>query len=156
MTAINEEGPAGEGEAFKNTTHTIQKEKTMSEIQGTPDVLSDSEKLAEWNARSRAERDAWLAEHPELLTATLWHEKVYVEDLDGFEGVEILFERDFGPVRLIQRATHSNGVLTWDDDTTAPNVIVDDRYREELSVEQIRELASALMAAIPVVEEATV
>ena len=153
MTAHNEETPGLAAEGFEYTTHPTE-EKTMN-AQSIPTRQDDATMLAEWKARSRTDRDAWLAEHPELLTATSWHERVYVEDLDGFEGVEILFERDFGPVRLIQRATHSDGVLTWDDDTTAPNVIVDDRYREELSVEQIRELASALMAAIPVVEEAT-
>lgn len=111
--------------------------------------------LDEQSRRDRAERDAWLAEHPELLTATSWHETVQVDDLHGLDGVGIWFEHDYGSLRLVKHASHHDGVLTWDDDSNAPEVIIDRDAVEDLSVTQMRELASALMAAIPVVEAAT-
>lgn len=110
--------------------------------------------LAEQNRRTREAEAAWIAAHPDISTATGWHDTVDVVDFaEGSEdGVELMFEKDLGPARIVQAAYHRDGALRWSD---GPTAVVDSRYREDLTVDGMRELASALMTAIPVVEEAT-
>lgn len=110
--------------------------------------------LAEQNRRTREAEAAWIAAHPDVSAATGWHDSVDVVDFaeGSDDGVELMFEKDLGPVRIVQAAYHRDGALRWSDE---PTVVVDSGYREDLTVDGMRELASALMAAIPLVEEAT-
>lgn len=110
----------------------------------------------ELQRRQRAEKDGWLAAHPEIASMSLgWGAKVSVDTLNGVDGVDLWWEREFGrAVRMSRHASYRAGVLTYDDDSTTPDVIVDRDFVEDLSLDDMRELASALMAAIPVMEAA--
>lgn len=102
---------------------------------------------------SRRNSESFLARHPDVAAAKPgWADSVAV-DADTNADAEVWFERNIGPVRLSRHAEFNGGVLRWDDDTTAPSVDIDDG--QEMTVAQMRELASALMVAIPIVEEAT-
>lgn len=107
---------------------------------------------AEFERRREQREAAFLAEHPEIHAAVPWAEEITVDAPNRVEAYDIWAERDFGKLRLSRRAEFADGVLTWDDDTSAPAVMID--HWKELTLEDMRELASALMGAIPVVEEA--
>lgn len=154
MSGANKETPAGQGEGFE-ITPTPSKEHEVNEniIADTADA---GESLAEWNARDRAEKAAWLVAHPEAVAAKPeWADQVGVEWEEEPQDVAITYERDFGAVLLSRWAAWENGVLTFDGGTTAPEVAVLLRS-EILDVTQMRELASNLLAALPIVEQAQV
>jgi hypothetical protein len=148
----NEEAPAGKGEGFEiDSCHPIPEESTnMSSI---ADAGDDGETLAEWDARDRAEQAAWLAVHPEVTAAKPeWSDTVSVH-WEYDDAVGIAYERTIGHVLLSRWAMWQTGSVRLDRDTAEPEVVV--LLRDDpLTVTQMRELASALMTAIPVVEQA--
>lgn len=157
----NGEGPAVQSEAFENTSTPNEEQNMNNPIIPDEDEMRESanalQTLAEIRERNLAARATWLAGRPEVAALKPdWAVTLEVDDLDGVEGVDLWAERDFGPMRLVAHASYRDGQVTWDDGTTAPNVVIERAYVEELTVEQMRELASALMAAIPVVEAAQV
>ncbi|WP_292786023.1 MULTISPECIES: hypothetical protein [unclassified Microbacterium] len=160
MAAANEETPGLAAEGFENIPNTAEEqEMNDSTVDQTADNCEGAfgvPTIAEIRERNIAARSAWLAEHPEVAALKPdWAETLDVDDLDGVDGVDLWAERDFGPVRLIAHASYLDGRVTWDGEVTTPNVVVERDYVEELTVTQMRELASALMAAIPLVEAAT-
>ncbi|MEV7609875.1 hypothetical protein AB0N61_10355 [Microbacterium sp. NPDC089320] len=155
MTA-NEKGPGAGGnqsEAEIPTTpsqeHEVN-ENIIAETQGA------GESLAEWNARDRAEKSAWLAAHPEALAAKPeWATQVGVEWEFENRIVTITYEREFGHVLLSRWATWEHGAIRFTDGTTTPEVVV--LLRDDpLTIAQMRELAGNLLAATPIVETALV
>lgn len=145
-------GAAAEGQIV--SVPISEENPNMDIIADTTDNREDEgETLAEWNARDKAERAAWLVEHPEADAAKPdWATKVGVEwEPDGAHS--ITYDREFGHVLLSRWAVWDHGTVRFMAGTTDPEVVVVLRD-EVLTVTQMRELASALMAAIPVVEAA--
>lgn len=154
MAATNEETPGLAAEGFEYTTHPTE-EKTMN-TQSIPTPEAAATMVAEWKAQLARASAAWRQEHPEILAARPgWAETVTVEVLDGEGPVDLWFEREFGAVRLAKHAVWSAGELAWDEGSNLPEVSIDPSHVEDLTVTQMRELASALMAAIPIVEAAS-
>ncbi|AZS48396.1 hypothetical protein [Microbacterium oxydans] len=151
----NEEAPAGQGEGFEiDSCHPIPEESTNTS--SIADTGTQGETRAEWNARDKAEKATWLTEHPEATAAKPdWADRVGVEWEFDEEHVTITYERGFGQVLLSRWASWSAGVVHFADGTTAPDAIV--LLRDDpLTVAQMRELASNLLAAAPIVEQAQV
>lgn len=116
---------------------------------------SDSEKLAEWQVQLAAASEAWRQEHPEVVSAKPdWADTLTIEVLDGDDPVDVWAEREIGVVSLSRHGEWRDGVLTWDGGTDAPSVYLLRDNTEDLTVGRMREIASSLMAAIPVVEAA--
>lgn len=109
----------------------------------------------EWRRRERAARNAFADEHPVILESKpAWADSVDVDAIDEKSGeADIVYGRSFGPVELSRAAVYVDGGMRFDDDTDRPFVTL--AKHEDLTLEEMRELASAIMAAIPVVEEAT-
>lgn len=154
--AEQRKGPGtGGNQSEAEITPTPSKEHEANEniIADTTDA---GETLAEWNARDRAGKSAWLAAHPEAVAAKPeWAEQVGVEWEFDNRIVTITYEREFGHVLLSRWATWENGSVRFTDGTTNPEVVV--LLRDDpLTVEQMRELAGNLLAATPIVETAQV
>lgn len=134
------------GHVFPNAEIDVDGERMVELISPT-----------ELHRRQRQDNEAWLAEHPDVVAARRdWMQSIVVENLEGLEGVEIHCERDLGPVNLAKYATYADGRLRWDDGDDAPYVSLATKYREGLSVQDMRDLVDALMKAIPLVEDAQV
>lgn len=149
----NKETPAGQGEGFEIAARPIPEENPNMDI--IADAANAGETLAEWDARDRAEQDAWLAAHPEARAAKPeWADTVCVhEEFDG--SFAIAYERTFGHVLLSRWALWESGVVRFPEGTTEPEVVV--LLRDDpLTVAQMRELAGNLLAATPMVETAQV
>lgn len=147
-----EEAPAVQGERFEFPALPIQgKNMNTSSIAETT-APREAETLAEWNERDKTAKAAWLAAHPEAAAAKPdWAEKVWLEwEPDGTHTVT--YERTIGLVLLARWSVWENGVIRFMDGSSAPEAFVN--HAEVLTLEQMRELASDLMAAIPVLEEA--
>lgn len=113
--------------------------------------------LAEMRRRSDAEADAWEAAHADAIRAAMPAEATSfcVWDFSAFSDVQgVMYERDFGPVTISWPAEGSNGTVRV---TGGPEVMVRVGNQSDVvdGVDELRKLASALMAAIPVVETAT-
>lgn len=128
------------------------------------EVLVDGEPMvelvtfAEMQRRKQAVKVAWLDAHPEIMAnKPAWAKRVSVDAIDKEDDdgeVEIWFEREVGPVQLSKYANYRNGTLAWADGSDAPSVSIDRDKCENITLDGMREIAAALMAAIPVVEAA--
>lgn len=137
----------GEFLAISHGTYIVAAEREVDGVR-----VFELINLAEQKRRDRAERDEYLNAHPEILAAKPdWATKVSVDAFDE-DGADVIYDRDFGRVELSRGARFESGRVTFDDNTTAPSVFIYER--EDLTVEGMRELASALLAAIPTVEAA--
>ncbi|WP_372968541.1 hypothetical protein [Microbacterium sp.] len=113
--------------------------------------------LDEIRRRSDAQKDAWIAEHAEAIEAARPAEATSVDVWDfnpRSNGQGILYVREFGPVSLSWSADVVDGVVSF---RAGVDVMVHVGTTSEVvpGVDEMRELASALMAAIPTVEAAT-
>lgn len=115
--------------------------------------------FVERERRRVAEREAWIALHSDAIqegmpvgasTFDVWDFR------SADEPVGVLFEQEIGPIKLSWSAEVTNGAVTRVD--PAPAVLVEvGRSNDEIGgVAEMRTLAAALMAAIPVVESAQV
>ncbi len=123
------------------------------EVDGEPAFRFVS--LAGVKRREAARGEEWLAAHPEVGAAVQsWATDIEVNINTRRETVDVWAERDLGLVHLSKHAELCDGVIIWDDDSPKPYVSLDRDRVEDLTVETMRELASALLAAIPAVEAA--
>lgn len=109
----------------------------------------------EWRRQERARLNSFADNRPVIRESKpSWAESTDVDAVDPqTHEADIVYGRSFGPVELSRAAVYADGVMQFDDDTDRPFVTL--TKHEDLTLEEMRELASALMAAIPVVEEAT-
>lgn len=104
----------------------------------------------------KALQDDWLDEHPQVRASKpAWADTIGADYYQGGDPaeVDVWFERLIGSVRMSKHAEFKGGVLTWDDDSTDPYVTLE--KWEDLDAAEMRDLVSALLAAIPVIEAAS-
>lgn len=132
----------GENTATPIGREAMNTEKSMTAT-ADPHLLSGEEAWAAYQARA----GRFAVEHPEVLEAKpAWaHELVvdYVED-DGT--AHLIFEASFGSVSVTRSAKYVDGLLLRDEVVDVPYVSLD-RW-DKLTVADMRQLASDLMAAI--------
>lgn len=109
----------------------------------------------EWRRRQRTRLNSFADNRPLIRESKpSWAESTDVDAVDPqTHEADIVYGRSFGPVELSRAAVYVDGGMRFDDNTDRPFVTL--AKHEDLTLEEMRELASALMAAIPVVEEAT-
>lgn len=112
--------------------------------------------LDELRRRADVAKDAWEAEHADVIKAAMPAEATTFEvwDFDGPDrSVGVLYEREIGPVTLSWSASVEGGCVTRIG--TAPSVLVEigNKSDEVGGVAEMRELVSALTSAIALLEE---
>ena len=126
MAAANEEGPAGEGEAFENTTHPNEEEKTMNTttvrehirpIYGPSDIRADE--LADYFERHPSVlRDIRAWEDSKPTERGVWHARYVLGDHTANFFTEVVYP-DFPKIKGPTWATRSED-FGIDPDTDFP------------------------------------
>lgn len=110
----------------------------------------------EWRRQKRASLNAFADDRPVIRASQpAWADLLTVDAIyEDTQQADVIYSRDFGPVELSRAAVYVDGEMRFDDDTDRPFVTL--RKHEDLTLEDMRELVSSLMAAIPLVEDAQV
>lgn len=115
--------------------------------------------LEEHNRRQREAQEAWTESHLRLILASMPVGATSYEVWDFVstdETVGVLFKHDVGRVTISWGADVKDGRVTRMAETPTVSVEAGNQMIEMSGVQEMREVASALMAAIPVLEAAQV
>lgn len=110
----------------------------------------------EWRKREQEKRDAFYrAHHAEIVAAQpSWALKAVVDAVADDEA-DLVYLTSYGSLELSRAAEFVGGRIVYSEGTDRPIVAIVGNVLN-LSVEEMRELAASLLAAVPAVEAAGV